>query len=185
MGYLDNASYHVYNRGAHRQSFFKTSFELELCLKIFERFADKYHVQLRAYCLMPNHYHLLLHQLQGGSISSFLRTSFSAYTQSFNAREHHSGTIFQGSPKSKLIESDEQMQTTILYIHYNPVASNLVNKPQDWIYSDFSCWAGLIPFRFHRSGLRDELFEGRKGFIKAAAEYPSTAPKLVELGLDE
>jgi REP element-mobilizing transposase RayT len=66
---------------------------------------------------MPNHYHLLVRQEEGGSISRYLQTTFNAYVQYFNVLEGHSGTLFQGPAKSRAIETDTDFLQVVRYIH--------------------------------------------------------------------
>jgi REP element-mobilizing transposase RayT len=176
--YLDGHIYHIFNRGAHRAKMYRNPFQFDLCLRIFERYQAKSNVEILAFCLMPNHYHLLLRQVNGGSIGSFLKVSFNAYVQSYNVIEHHSGTILQGPPKKREVETEEYFQNLVRYIHFNPVAARLVTKPEDWDYSDYRQWVGFEPFRFQGFALRNELFEDAGGYKRFAEIYQTTAPKL-------
>ena len=94
MKYEGNKYYHVYNRGANKQDIFRGRGDYELCLHLFGKYLSQYRVSIMAYCLMPNHYHLLLRQNEGGSISRFVQTVFNAYTQAINLSTGHSGTLF-------------------------------------------------------------------------------------------
>jgi len=101
--YQDAQFYHVYNRGAHQSTIFKRPYLYRKCIALLHKYAEKYKVAIIAYCLMPNHYHLILRQEANGSISRFLQTTFNAFVQFFNVMEHHSGTLFQGPAKSNSI----------------------------------------------------------------------------------
>jgi putative transposase len=84
MMYLDDYLYHVYNRGAHKLDIFRSEFQYNLYLNLVEKYKVKYKVDVFAYCLMPNHFHLLLKQNNSGSISRFLQTLLNSYVQAFN-----------------------------------------------------------------------------------------------------
>jgi REP element-mobilizing transposase RayT len=182
--YLDGHIYHIFNRGAHRAKMFRSPFQFDLCLRTFERYRAKTKVDILAFCLMPNHYHLLLRQQGEGSIGDFLRLSFNSYVQSYNAIERHSGTILQGSPKKREVETEEYLQNLVCYFHFNPVAAKLAMKPEDWNYSDYRQWVGLEPFRFQGSELRSELFDDAGGFRQFVESYRTTAPKLTKDDLE-
>lgn len=119
--YIDNQFYHVYNRGAHRFPIFRKPLHYRKCIESLQKYASQYQVSLLAYCLMPNHYHLLVRQELGGTVSRFLQTTFNAYVQYFNAMEGHSGTLLQGPARSRSIETDEYLMQVVRYIHCNPV----------------------------------------------------------------
>ena len=169
--YLDDHLYHVYNRGAHKLDIFRSEFQYNLCLNLLEKYKAKYRIHVHAYCLMPNHYHLLLKQNNGGSISRFLQTLFNAYVQAFNQIEEHSGTIFQGAAKSIQVENDEYAYQLVAYIHYNPVAARLVRNPEVWQFSDYKEWIGKRPFRFEGYDLLKLFFGNSKEYNKFIETY--------------
>lgn len=78
-------------------------------------------VRVHTYCLMPNHYHLILEQLVDGGISKFLQKFMTGYTQYFNVLHERSGVLFQGRTKSKLIDSDDYLRWLAHYIAMNPL----------------------------------------------------------------
>jgi len=138
--YQDQLYYHIYNRGAHKEKIFFSEDHYLRCLNLLYKYADKYAASIIAYCFMPNHYHLILQQKEHGSISKCLQTTFNAYSQTVNLMVGHSGTLFQGKAKSKLIDSDEYVLQVIRYIHLNPGNAGLVQKPEDWPFSDYREW---------------------------------------------
>jgi putative transposase len=156
--------YHVFNRGAHKARIFVKDDDYRRLLEMLERYTKRYVVSVVAYCLMPNHYHLVVRQDPGGSISGFLKTTFNAFVQAINLLRKHSGTLFQGSAKGILVDSDEYAMQLIRYIHLNPVAAKLVRDPEDWEYSDYREWTGM-----KSSPLFDPAF--RQGFFKTSSDY--------------
>ncbi len=171
MKYEDDKYYHVYNRGANKQDIFRERGEYELCLGLFGKYRSQYRVSIMAYCLMPNHYHLLLRQNEGGSISRFIQTVFNAYTQAINLSTGHSGTLFQGRAKGLEITSDEYAVRLARYIHFNPVAAGLVLKPEAWEYSDYRDWCGIRKADLSDLALRDTYYENPQEYKTLMDKY--------------
>ena len=140
MKYLDNEIYHVFNRGAHKSKLFFNEGNYEYCIQLLTKYISKHSVDLLAYCLMSNHYHLLLRQRDGGSISRYIQTIFNAYSQAVNIQQGWSGTLFQGRAKSTHIDNDESLIAVVCYIHLNPVVAGLVSLPEEWKFSDYCNW---------------------------------------------
>jgi REP element-mobilizing transposase RayT len=169
--YLDNNIYHIYNRGAHRLNIYHSEYQYYYFLQLLEKYKAKYLIEILAYCLMPNHYHLILKQNENGSISRFIQTACNAYVQAFNKMEGHSGTIFQGAVKGIAVESDEYLIQLILYIHNNPVAAGLVKRPELWTFSDYREWIDIKPFCFDGKALRDIYFIESKEYFELMKVY--------------
>jgi putative transposase len=169
--YIDNHFYHVYNRGAHRYPIFHKPVHYRKCIESLQKYASHYHVSFLAYCLMPNHYHLLVHQDPNGTVSRFLQTTFNTYVQYFNAMERHSGTLFQGPAKSRAIETDEYLMRVVRYIHCNPVLAKLARSPIEWRYSDYATWIGGGDVAFAGKSLRDAWFKNGEGYRKFVEKY--------------
>ncbi len=169
--YADGYVYHVYNRGAHKARIFAADDDYRRLLSLFGKYSARYSVSLVAYCLMPNHYHLLLRQDPRGSISDFLKTSFNAFVQAINFLRKHSGTLFQGSAKGILVDSDDYAAQLVCYIHLNPVMARLAKRPEDWEFSDYREWADLRKGRFFDPAYRGRYFRGSAEYRKLVEEY--------------
>jgi len=144
MRYLDNRYYHLYNRGSRAKEIFFEDKNYTYFLRLLSVNTEKHAVQIAAYCLMPNHYHLIVKQEAGGKISKLIQSTIISYVQAVNKQFHFSGSLFQGKAKAKIIDSDEYAIQVVRYIHFNPVRANLVEKPEQWKYSDFSRWIGKL-----------------------------------------
>lgn len=147
MEFAAHQPYHVYNRGNNRELvFFEPSNYLYFLRKLRQHIVP--HAEILAYCLMPNHFHLLLcpsaaaaptHPLNGA-----IGTTLSSYTQGVNRDRKRTGALFQAKTKAKPLETDEQyLRTCFHYIHQNPVRANIVNRQEDWPYSSYRDYAGL------------------------------------------
>lgn len=113
--------YHVYNRGHNKQTIFYDAKDYRRYLKRLEEYLQKHQVTLLAYCLMPNHIHLILRQDGDESIDRLIHRLHTAYTMYFNKKYEKVGAVFQGRFKAKLIDTDEYLLHVSRYIHINPV----------------------------------------------------------------
>jgi putative transposase len=134
---------HYYNRGVNKENIFFTPENYIYLIRLIDKFRDRYKVDLLAYCLMPNHYHILLKHDESIEGSRFIQRTFNSYTQSINKMYSRVGTLFQGNVKKRIIENDDYLIETIAYIHMNPVRKGLCNHPIEWPYSDFCEWVGI------------------------------------------
>ncbi len=160
MKYVDEEYYHVFNRGAHKLPIFFRPANYTYCLELLSKYQTRYAISVLAYCLMPNHYHFVLRQEQRGSISKTLQTVFNAYTQAINLQQKHSGTLFQGRAKARHTETDAYVLQVIRYCHLNPVRAGLVLRPEDWEYSNYREWIGMMPNSSAATTFRDLYFSG-------------------------
>ena len=113
--------YHVYNRGHNKQTIFYDAKDYRRYLKRLGEYLKKHEVTLLAYCLMPNHLHLLLRQDGDELIDRFIHRLHTAYTMYFNKKYEKVGAVFQGRFKAKLINTDEYLLHVSRYIHSNPM----------------------------------------------------------------
>ena len=126
--------YHVIVRGNHKQKTFFSPQDYEVYSERLTRYRNKFHVSLHAYCLMPNHVHLLL-ECAEEPLSKFMQGIQQSYTQYFNRAYNKVGHLFQGRYKAIICDKDEYLLALVRYIHLNPVRSNLVERPEQYKYS--------------------------------------------------
>lgn len=151
--FTENGYYHIYNRGVEKRRIFQdrddyNSFvyylktylspleELNKEDKILKVNLEKNNlsaeVELLAFCLMPNHFHLLLHQKTKDGISKFMKQIANAYTQYFNNRYQRVGALFQGKFKAVKIDTDEYILHLSRYIHLNPIERGASLAEFEW-----------------------------------------------------
>lgn len=135
------AHYHVTSRGNEQKDIYKSRRDREQFLSYLESSVTRYGAKIHAYCLMTNHYHLLL-ETPEGNLSEILRHINGAYTNYFNAKRKRSGHLFQGRYKAILIEADEYLMELTRYIHLNPVRCGIVTKPEDHPWSSYNDYLG-------------------------------------------
>src|SRR6266540_71048 len=126
--------YHVIARGNQQQLTFLTDLDYQAYLIRLATYRQRYGVVLYAYCLMPNHVHLLL-QTSEPPLAKFMQGLQQSYTQRFNRVYGKVGHLFQGRYKAIVCERDEYLAALIRYIHLNPVRARLVRDPEAYPYS--------------------------------------------------
>jgi putative transposase len=135
--------YHIYNRGVNKQAIFSREENYHFLVQRMQKYLRLYPISVIAYCLMPNHYHMVLFAHQDSSPGFFIQRLFNSYSQAFNMQEKRSGTLFEGRAKSKLIFENEYLYQITRYIHLNPVQAGLVQKPEDWAFSNYREFIGI------------------------------------------
>jgi putative transposase len=125
------AVYHVINRGAARQSTFVNDEDSQAFLDTLAEAYRLWQIEIFAYCLMRNHYHLCL-RTPKGNLSRVMRHVDGIYTQRFNRRHHRDGSLFRGRYRAILIDADEYLSALVRYIHLNPVQAGAVKQPEDY-----------------------------------------------------
>lgn len=135
------AFYHVTSRGNEQKDVFKNQKDREKFLSYLESAATRYGVVIHAWCLMSNHYHLLL-ETPAGNLSQIMRHINGAYTTYFNVKRKRAGHLFQGRYKAILVEADEYAAELSRYIHLNPVRAQMVAKPEEYQWSSYRSYIG-------------------------------------------
>lgn len=156
--YIAGGYYHIYNRGVEKRNIFlddrdyKTFLyflkqylsQPELEFKKFKRRSLAEEIKLLAYCLMPNHFHLLLRQESERGITKLMRAICTNYAMYFNKRYNREGSLFQGIYKAVLIKNDDYLLHLSRYIHLNPfdLEKRDFNKLIDYPYSSYGDYLG-------------------------------------------
>ena len=133
--------YHVFNRGCNQEAIFFSDDNYIHLLHLIHRFIPP-SVNIVAYCLMPNHYHMLLKSTDSSGISRFLQRTFNAYTQAVNRQRERSGTLFEGRARGIVVDDEKYAIYLCRYIHLNPVAAGIVSSPLEWPYSNYAEFVG-------------------------------------------
>lgn len=213
--YVEHGHYHVYNRGVEKRTIFVSPQDYKIFLGYLREYlsppivnadddflAQNYYqrkcyadvIQLEAYVLMPNHFHLLIQQKNSDAMKEFLQSLCTRYSVYFNKQHDRVGSLFQGRYKAVMVKTDEQLVHLSRYIHLNPtdlgVSVDLLDK---YPYSSFPNYLSqrdetwVIPgrilnqFRDKRSG---HLVE--KHYRNFVDDYANNQPEIIQhLTLEE
>ncbi|MGB3223857.1 MAG: transposase [Desulforhopalus sp.] len=137
------AVYHVTSRGNARQNIFFDDVDRQVFLKVLGNVVEKYNWLCHAYCLLDNHYHILV-ETQDPNLSLGMRQLNGVYTQRINIRHHRVGHLFQGRYKAILVEKNVHLLELCRYIVLNPVRASMVNEPRQWQWSSYTATAYAI-----------------------------------------
>lgn len=124
------AWYHVMNRGLGRRQIFQSDDDRQRFLDLLGETFQIFQIEIHAYSLMDNHYHLLVHTPLGG-LGRAMRHLNGIYTQRFNKALKTDGPLFRGRYKALLVESEEYLTELVRYIHLNPVKAGLCIDPKE------------------------------------------------------
>lgn len=136
-----HAVYHLTSRGNARQRIVRDDGDRQQFLTILGHVIDRFGWHCHAYCLMTNHYHLLI-ETPRANLSSGMRQLNGLVTQAFNRRHRRVGHLFQGRFKAILVERDAHLLELCRYVVLNPVRAKLVAHPRQWIWSSYRPTAG-------------------------------------------
>ena len=136
------AFYHITSRGNERKDIFKNQKDREKFLSYLESATKRYGALIHVFCLMTNHYHILM-ETPLGNLSQIMQYINGAYTTYFNIKRQRSGHLFQGRYKAILVDIDEYAKELSRYIHLNPVRANMVDRPEQYRWSSYQYYIGL------------------------------------------
>jgi putative transposase len=140
--------FHVTARGNRQQLIYADDADRQLFLSLLERVVARCGWRCHAYCLMSNHFHLVIETPQP-NLSYGLQLLNGAYAQCFNHRHGLSGHLFQGRFHSVLVETSDQFLQLVRYVVLNPVRAGLCERPEDWPWSSYRAFlARISPPRF-------------------------------------
>lgn len=135
----ENAYYHVMNRGRARQKLFHGPAYYEAFLEILDQAHQRFGVEVLCYCLMDNHYHLLV-KTPEANLGRIMRHINGVYTQRYNRMKKVDGALFRGRYKAICVEEDSYQLELSRYIHRNPLEAKKINSLDDFAWSSYACY---------------------------------------------
>ena len=140
---FNNAWYHVMNRAAARRRIFDSNEERAEFVEILAEVSDEFQVEIHAYCLMDNHFHLLF-RTPHGNLNLAMQKLTSLYSRRYNRRRKIDGPLFKGRYKAILIAEESYLVQVSPYIHRNPIEAGMTKTAREYPWSSFKSYAGDV-----------------------------------------
>lgn len=216
--FATSETYHVFNRGVERRPIFTSKKEYERFIELLKyyrfshvpmRYSDfrvlpdlaqkniwqsqlnhgKLDVDILAYCLMPNHFHLVIRQQEEHGIHRFLSNISNGFAKYFNTKHRRIGPLFQGVFKAVHIETDEQLLHVTRYVHLNPVAAFMIPESvvDTYPWSSLSEYVTKASSGFCETGWVKEFFKkpvGYRSFVHDQVAYAKALARIHHIALD-
>ncbi len=171
--WYEGAIYHIFNRGNNKQNIFRDAKDRTFFLGKLNNSIEEHRIKIHAYCLMPNHYHLLL-ETSDVNISETMHIFLTNYSKHYNYKYNFSGHLFQGRYKSILVEKDNYLLEVSRYIHLNPVEAKLVKQPEHYPYTSLRYYIDPMlspPLKLHTETIlryfkNEQKLDEREAYLK-------------------
>lgn len=189
--YLEESYYHIYSRGVNKEAIFRQEEDYSVFLNLFKRYLNEeptkdnkgreypwYHrdIELLAFCLMPNHVHLLVFQHSLTGMTQLLKSIMTTYSMYFNEKYKRVGPVFQSRFRASLINKDNYLQHISRYIHLNPLIY------QEWQFSSLPYYLGEKDAKWIKPDKILELFNNNhQEYANFLADYQGHKKILDEL----
>lgn len=134
-GQVAGYAYHVINRGNSRAEVFHGSGDYKVFLELLASAKARYGVKIFAFCLLPNHFHLIVEPSTQTALSQFMHWLLTSHVRRYHRHYQGSGHVWQGRFKSFPIQRDEHLLVVLRYVLQNPVRAGLVRTPGEWTWS--------------------------------------------------
>ncbi len=164
------AWYHVMNRGAGRKKIFQGDVHYQYFLSLLDDVSTRFGAEIHAYCLMGNHYHLLIHTPEG-NLQRIMRHINGLYTQYYNKTMRTDGPLFRGRYKAILVESDNYLLNLSRYIHRNPLEAKRVRRLAAYPWSSYLAYLGKnrVPAWLHTEEVFGQVSGQRRHKVRYQA----------------
>ncbi len=173
--------YHIINRGVEQRVVFKDPDDYEYFEGLMCFYAKSYGITIHNYCLMPNHYHLLI-EVKGETLSKYMRQLNMNYAIHFNKKYKRVGHLWQGRFKSWYVADEAYLYTLMLYIEHNPLKAGIVNTPEAYPYSSANYFlSNEVPECLQRSWIVQNFRQEDKEAIRAFLHTRPDSSQLSEM----
>lgn len=158
------AIYHVMERGVRRLEIYRDDTDYQVFRAIMKNALEKNECVVHAYCMMNNHFHILL-ETSETKIDKFMHQLASCYAMYFNRKYKYKGHLFEGRYKAYLVKDDAYFLQTSRYIHLNPVKARIVEHPEDYPWSSYRAMLGMDDDEITQIN-RTQAYFGKNGGIR-------------------
>jgi putative transposase len=134
--------YHALNRGNRREVVFHKPADYDAFVKAMADATHHWPVDLLGFCLMPNHFHLVIRTHADGDLGRWMRSLLVAHAQRYHRHYHTTGHVWQGRYKAFPVQSDDHLVTVLRYVERNALRAELVLRAEDWRWSSLPRWLG-------------------------------------------
>jgi len=134
-GLVNGFVYHVLNRGNGGQEVFHKDQDYEAFIDLMKEVKARYDIKIFTYCLMPNHFHMVVVPVQAEELSKGMQWLMTSHVRRYHRHYESSGHVWHGRFKSFIIQEDNHLLTVLRYVEGNPVRAGLVNSAKDWLWS--------------------------------------------------
>jgi putative transposase len=142
---LGGFCYHVINRGNQKSVVFHDEADYLAFMYLLTRAGERVPMRVLAWCLMPNHFHLVLWPRGDGDLSRWMHWLLSSHVRRHHRRYGSSGRVWQGRFKAFPIQQDHHLLTVLRYVERNPLRAGLVSSAEDWPWSSLRLWSQERP----------------------------------------
>ena len=171
------ALYHITSRGDDREPIYLDDSDRTEFLAILSRVCERYNWSCHSYCLMTNHYHLLM-ETHAATLARGMRQLNGVYTQRFNRAHSRVGHVYQGRYSAVLVQKERHLLEVLRYIVLNPVRAEMVSMAEDWRWSSYPAAIGLAP------SPQWLLTDGLAAIFGSGAEGRREFVRFIEDGID-
>ncbi len=133
-----NMAYHVINRGNAKATVFHDDDDFAAFVRLIGEASERIAMRLAAYCVMPNHFHLVLWPPDDEGLSAWMQWLMTAHVRRHHRRHATSGHVWQGRFKAFPIQRDDHLLTVVRYVERNPLRAGLVARAEDWRWSSLA-----------------------------------------------
>ncbi len=168
------AWYYIMNRGRRAQRIFHDAYDYRVFVRLLEESSEMWNIRIAAYCLMADHYHILM-QTPDGNIARSMRHINGVYTQRFNRRHGCGGPLFRGRYKSILVNGDSYLLQLVRYIHRRPVKAGVASKLDGYMWSSHKGYVSVAKkWRWlYKEFVFSLLTKNREEWVKAYWKFVS------------
>lgn len=188
--YVPDSYYHIYCRGVNKDTVFNQSKDYAVFLNLLKRYLSKKPVkdkqgreyihlygelELLSYCLMPNHFHLLIYQISSTAMQQLMHGVLTSYSGYFNKTNGRRGPLFESCYKASLISNDSYLEHISRYIHLNP------NNWKDYKYSSLPYYIDKSRAEWLRHKRISNLFDPQQSYVQFLEDYDDYKLSLNEI----